>query len=43
MIEATGALATIGFALTRHALAATTMCLAIAAFWMNGPNAFAKP
>ena len=43
LIEGAGVLATIGFALTGHALTAITMCLAIVVFWMNGPNAFAKP
>lgn len=43
MIGGAGVLSTMAFALTGHALAAITMCLAIVVFWMNGPNAFAKP
>jgi hypothetical protein len=43
LMEAAAMLTTIGYALTGHPVILLAMGMAIATFWMIGPNVFAKP
>lgn len=43
LMEGAAMLTTIGYALTGHPVVLLATGLAITAFWMTGPNAFAKP